>query len=132
MPEVRAIVEKIKKVDGVEKAEFAGSIRRMQETVGDLDILVISKKPSAVMDFFVSMPGVEKIWGKGATKASVRTKDGFDMDIRVVPKKSYGSALQYFTGSKEHNIATRKIAIDKGLKLSEKFHSPLFTPSAEK
>jgi len=71
------------------------------------------------MDFFVSLPGVIKIWGKGTTKASVRMKDGFDMDIRVVPKKSYGSALQYFTGSKEHNIATRKIAMDKGLKLSE-------------
>jgi DNA polymerase (family 10) len=71
------------------------------------------------MDFFVSLPGVIKIWGKGTTKSSVRTKEGFDMDIRVVPKKSYGSALQYFTGSKEHNIATRRIAMDKGLKLSE-------------
>jgi len=71
------------------------------------------------MDFFTSLPGIIKIWGKGTTKASVRMKEGFDTDIRVLPKRSYGSALQYFTGSKEHNIATRKIAMDKGLKLSE-------------
>ena len=80
---------------------------------------MISKKPEIVMDFFVSLPGIEKIWGKGTTKASVRTREGFDMDIRVLPRRSYGAALQYFTGSKEHNIALRKIAIDKGLKLSE-------------
>jgi len=91
----------------------------MKETIGDVDFLVISKKPKIVMDFFVSLPGVIKIWGKGSTKASVRLKEGFDMDIRVLPKKSYGSALQYFTGSKEHNIVLRKIAIDRGLKLSE-------------
>ena len=83
------------------------------------------------MNFFVSLPGVVKIWGKGSTKASVRiypntttsfgvgTKDGFDVDLRIVPEKSYGSALQYFTGSKEHNIATRMLAINKGLKLNE-------------
>jgi DNA polymerase (family 10) len=115
----------------------------MKETIGDVDFLVISKKPEKVMNFFVSLPGVIKIWGKGATKASVRigmgfdpvrsktslmsadlpkadrTSNGVDMDVRVVPEKSYGSALQYFTGSKEHNIATRKIAMDKVLKLSE-------------
>jgi len=91
----------------------------MKETIGDVDFLVVSEKPEKVMDFFVSLPGVIKIWGKGTTKASVRTKEGFDMDVRVVPKRSYGAALQYFTGSKEHNIVTRKIAIDKGLKLSE-------------
>jgi len=71
------------------------------------------------MDFFVKLDGVEKIWGKGGTKASIRMREGFDMDLRVVPKESYGSALQYFTGNKDHNIVTRKIAIEKGLKLSE-------------
>jgi len=116
---VKEIYEKLEDLKEVEKIDYAGSIRRMKETIGDVDFLVISKKPVKVMDFFVSLPNVIKIWGKGVTKASVRTKDGFDMDIRVVPKKSYGSALQYFTGSKEHNIVTRKIAIDKGLKLSE-------------
>jgi DNA polymerase (family 10) len=91
----------------------------MKETIGDVDFLVISKNPKPIMDFFVSLPGVIKIWGKGNTKASVRMKEGFDMDIRVLPRRSYGAALQYFTGSKEHNIALRKIAIEKGLKLSE-------------
>jgi len=71
------------------------------------------------MDFFISQPGVIKVWGKGLTKASIRLEDDFDMDLRVVPLKSYGSALQYFTGSKEHNIATRRIAMNKGLKLNE-------------
>ena len=71
------------------------------------------------MDFFVSLPGIIKIWGKGTTKSSIRMKQGFDVDLRAVPKKSYGSALQYFTGSKEHNIVTRKIAINLGLKLNE-------------
>src|SRR3989344_7134404 len=119
LPYAREVCEKLENLKEVEKVDMAGSLRRMKETIGDVDFLVISKEPVKVMDFFVSLPGVVKIWGKGNTKASVRLKDGFDMDIRVVPKRSYGAALQYFTGSKEHNIATRKIAIDKGLKLSE-------------
>jgi len=119
LPKAKEVYEKLKCLKEVEKIDYAGSLRRMKETIGDVDFLVVSQKPQIVMDFFVSLPGVIKIWGKGSTKASVRMKDGFDMDIRVVPKKSYGSALQYFTGSKEHNIVTRKIAINKGLKLSE-------------
>ncbi|MEK7138562.1 MAG: DNA polymerase/3'-5' exonuclease PolX, partial [Patescibacteria group bacterium] len=119
MPQVRAIVEKIKKVDGVERAEFAGSIRRMQETVGDLDILAISKKPSTVMDFFVSMPEVEAVYSKGSTKSSVRLKIGMDADLRVLPPESFGAALQYFTGDKYHNIQLREIAIKQGYKLNE-------------
>ena len=119
LPTVKEVYDKINKLSEVEKTEVAGSVRRMKETVRDVDFLVASKNPLKVMDFFVSLPGVLKIWGKGKTKASVRMEGGFDMDIRVVAEKSYGSALQYFTGSKEHNIALRKIAIDKGLKLSE-------------
>lgn len=119
MPEVRAIVEKIKKVDGVEKAEFAGSTRRMQETVGDLDILVISKKPSAVMDFFVSMPEVEAVYARGNTKSSVRLKMGMGADLLVLPSESFGAALQYFTGDKYHNIELRQIAVKHGYKLNE-------------
>jgi DNA polymerase (family 10) len=135
LPKAKEVYEKLKSLKEVERIDYAGSIRRMKETIGDVDFLVVSQKPqivvkedksssspfaaARVMDFFVSLPGVIKIWGKGATKASARMKDGVDMDIRVVPKRSYGSALQYFTGSKEHNIVTRKIAIDKGLKLSE-------------
>ncbi len=119
LPRAKEVEKKIKKLKKVEKISMAGSVRRKKETIGDIDFLVATKKPKKIMDFFVSLPGVVKIWGKGSTKSSVRLKEGFDMDLRVVPKKSYGSAFQYFTGSKEHNIAIRKIAIDKGLKLNE-------------
>jgi len=119
LPLVKEIYEKLKNLKEVEKVDYCGSIRRMKETIGDVDFLVISETPSKVMDFFVSLPGIIKIWGKGSTKASVRMRGGFDMDIRVIPKRSYGAALQYFTGSKDHNIVLRKIAMDKGLKLSE-------------
>ncbi len=119
LPTAREIKEKLKRRKEVKRVNLAGSLRRMKETIGDVDILVVSKTPQKTMDFFVSLPGVMKVWGKGKTKSSVRTKQGFDMDLRVIPQKSYGAALQYFTGSKEHNIHTRRIAIDKGLKLSE-------------
>ncbi len=119
LPRVREIYEKLKNLKEVEKIAVCGSLRRMKETIGDVDLLVVSKKPQKVMDFFVSLPQVVKIWGKGKTKSSVRMKEGFDVDLRIVPKGSFGAALQYFTGSKEHNIALRKIALSKGLKLSE-------------
>jgi DNA polymerase (family 10) len=119
LPRVKEIEQDLKNLKEVKKIQVAGSVRRMKETIGDVDFLVISKNPKKVMDFFVSLPGVVKVWGKGSTKASVRLKEGFDVDVRVLPEKTYGAALQYFTGSKEHNIELRKIAIDKGLKLSE-------------
>jgi DNA polymerase (family 10) len=129
LPKAKEIYEKIKNLKEVERIDMAGSIRRRKETIGDVDFLVAVRdskgsayaKASAgkIMDFFVSLPGVVKVWGKGMTKTSVRLKEGFDMDIRVLPARQYGAALQYFTGSKEHNIALRKIAIDKGYKLSE-------------
>jgi len=119
LPVANNVLEKLKILKEVEKISLAGSVRRRKETIGDVDILVVSENPKKVMDFFVKLNGVEKVWGKGGTKASIRMKDGFDIDLRVVPKKSYGSALQYFTGNKDHNVATRRIAIDKGLKLSE-------------
>ena len=119
LPTARNVLEKLKSLKEVDQVSLAGSSRRRKETIGDVDFLVVSKKPEKVMDFFVKLDGVEKVWGKGGTKASIRMKEGFDMDLRVLPKESYGSALQYFTGNKDHNIITRKIAIDKGLKLSE-------------
>lgn len=119
LPTARKVVEKLKTLKEVEEISLAGSVRRRKETIGDVDILVVSKKPGKVMDFFVKLDGVEKVWGKGGTKASIRMREGFDVDLRVVPNESYGSALQYFTGNKDHNVATRRIAIDKGLKLSE-------------
>jgi len=103
----------------IKQISEAGSVRRRKETIGDVDILITSSNPKKVIDYFVSMPGVVKIWGQGPTKASVRLEKGFDVDLRVLPDSQFGSALQYFTGSKEHNIVLRKIAIDNGLKLSE-------------
>lgn len=119
LPAARDVLEKLRALSEVKKAEIGGSLRRRKETIGDVDFLVVSDNPKKVMEYFVKLPGVEKVWGKGGTKASVHLKDGYDMDLRVVPAKSYGSALQYFTGSQDHNIVTRKIAIEKGLKLSE-------------
>jgi DNA polymerase (family 10) len=119
MPIVESIIEKLDKVSGVQKVDFAGSIRRMQETVGDLDILVISKNPSKVMDAFVTLPEVRAVYSKGKTRSSVRLKMGMDADLRVVPPESFGSALQYFTGDKYHNVKLRQIAIKKGYKLNE-------------
>ncbi len=119
LPGAREVLRKLEELPEVKKASLAGSLRRRKETIGDVDFLVVSSSPEKVMNFFVALPGVKKIWGKGGTKASVHTEAGFDMDLRVVPAKSYGAALQYFTGSQAHNIVTRKIAIDKGLKLSE-------------
>ncbi len=119
LPAVKEIEENLKTLKEINQISVAGSVRRRKETIGDVDFLVTTKNPEKVMDFFISLPGIVKIWGKGTTKSSIRLKQGFDVDLRVVPEKSYGSALQYFTGSKEHNIATRKIAIDKGLKLNE-------------
>ncbi len=118
-PLVKEILGKLKTLKEVEQVSAAGSVRRMKETIGDVDILATAKNPKKVMDFFVQLPDITKIWGKGPTKSSIRLKEGFDVDIRVVTKKSFGSALQYFTGSKEHNIVLRRIAIEKGLKLNE-------------
>ncbi|MBW2135082.1 MAG: DNA polymerase/3'-5' exonuclease PolX [Deltaproteobacteria bacterium] len=119
LPVATAVRDRLASLPEVEKITTAGSVRRMKETIGDVDLLAISPDPEKVMDFFVSLPEVVRVWGKGYTKSSVRTTQGFDMDLRIIPAESYGAALQYFTGSKEHNIALRKIAIDKGYKLSE-------------
>ena len=119
LPKVREIEKNLKILKEVERINVCGSVRRMKETIGDVDFLVITENPAKVMDFFCSQEGIVKIWGKGTTKSSVRFEEGFDVDLRVVPGKSYGAALQYFTGSKEHNIQLRKIAINKGLKLNE-------------
>jgi DNA polymerase (family 10) len=119
LPQVREIESDLRSLREVEEVSVCGSVRRMKETIGDVDFLVVTKSPEKVMDFFCSQPEIIKIWGKGSTKSSIRLKQGFDVDLRVVPQRSYGSALQYFTGSKEHNIHLRKIAINKGFKLNE-------------
>lgn len=103
----------------VKKISLGGSLRRMKETVRDIDILVASEKPNVIMDSFVKMEETKSVSARGVTKSSIVTKDGVQVDLRVVSVKNFGSALMYFTGSKTHNIKLRQIAIKKGLKLSE-------------
>jgi DNA polymerase (family 10) len=119
LPAVKRIEGRLKSLKDVQKISVCGSVRRRKETIGDVDFLVVTKNPERVMDFFCSLEGVVKVWGKGRTKSSIRLKEGFDVDLRVVAEESYGSALQYFTGSKEHNIVLRRLALEKGLKLNE-------------
>lgn len=125
LSDLEAIEKKLGQIKGVEKISVAGSARRRKETIGDVDFLIAVKDSSdkylveKIMKTFVSLEGVVKIVSKGETRSSVKTKKGLDMDLRLVSLGSFGSALQYFTGSKEHNIALRKIAIKQGLKLNE-------------
>ena len=114
-----AIQERLAGVPGVEKVVIAGSTRRGRETVGDVDILAIAKDSERIMKEFVSFGEVAKVFAHGETKSAVKLKNGLDVDLRVVPKESYGSALNYFTGSKAHNVHLRQIAIKKGYKLNE-------------
>ncbi|MBD3282070.1 MAG: DNA polymerase/3'-5' exonuclease PolX [Candidatus Portnoybacteria bacterium] len=120
--EARKIEERIKKQKGVKKIITAGSIRRKKETIGDGDLLVTTSSKKAakdIMEFFTNMPDVVQIINKGETKSSIKLENNMNFDLRVVSAKSFGSALLYFTGSKAHNIALRKIAISKGYKLNE-------------
>jgi DNA polymerase (family 10) len=118
-PIAAEIIERLKAGGGIERIEPAGSLRRMKETIGDIDILVVSDKPEKVMKNFVTMPIVKEVIAHGKTKSSIILTEDVHADLRVLPRESFGSALQYFTGSKEHNIKLRKIAMDKGLKISE-------------
>ncbi|MEW6069073.1 MAG: DNA polymerase/3'-5' exonuclease PolX [Candidatus Thermoplasmatota archaeon] len=113
------IIERLKAGGNIEKIEPAGSLRRMKETIGDIDILVVSDKPEKVMNNFVTLPMVKEVIAHGKTKSSVILAEDVHADLRVLPRESFGSALQYFTGSKDHNIKLRKIAMEKGLKISE-------------
>jgi DNA polymerase (family 10) len=101
------------------EVEIVGSARRMAETVGDIDILVSSTRPLEVVRRFTSMPNLSRVVSRGRTKSTVILGKGVQVDLRVVPPESYGAALQYFTGSKDHNIKLRNIARSRGLKLSE-------------
>ncbi|MCL4398272.1 MAG: DNA polymerase/3'-5' exonuclease PolX [Candidatus Parvarchaeota archaeon] len=114
-----SIVEKLRKSGLFERVEIAGSMRRMRETIGDIDILAISEKPESGMDFFSKMDEVKGIVVKGPTKTTVELSIGTTCDIRILPRESFGAAMQYFTGNKDHNVKLRKIAISKGLKLNE-------------
>lgn len=118
-PLAQEIVKQLKKVKGVVDAQPAGSLRRMRSTVGDLDILVAAKDSAAVMDAFTNLPNVSRVLGKGEFKSSVEFGDGVRAQVWVHPPQEFGTALQYATGSKDHNVQLRQLALDKGLSLSD-------------
>ncbi|MBI4207332.1 MAG: DNA polymerase/3'-5' exonuclease PolX [Betaproteobacteria bacterium] len=114
-----ALVAYLKKISAVDKVTVAGSFRRMRETVGDLDILITASAGSAVMRRFCSYDEAREVLAQGETRASVVLKSGLQVDVRLMPRESYGAALHYFTGSKAHNIAIRRLGQDRGLKINE-------------
>ncbi len=119
LPLAREIEGRLRAIARVEQVAVAGSLRRRKETIGDLDFLVAARDPETVARTFASMPDVEHVYARGATKTLVRLANGMDADLRVVPVESFGAALLYFTGSKAHNVALRRIAQLEGLKLNE-------------
>jgi len=119
LPLGRELVHALERVAGVKQVVLGGSIRRMQETVGDIDILVTSEKAEAVVRAFVALPQVASVLEQGSKKSSIRHREGIQVDLRVVEPESLGAALAYFTGSKQHNIHVRKMALKKGLRISE-------------
>jgi DNA polymerase (family 10) len=119
LPLAREVVQALEKLPQVRQISMAGSLRRMRETVRDFDLLITSAKPAKVMEAFIALPQVAEVLAHGETKATVRHREGVQMDLRVVEPECFGAALQYFTGSKEHNIRVRELASRKGLKVSE-------------
>lgn len=119
LPQAEAIVAALSASQLVEEAEIAGSLRRRKETIGDIDILLTSRQPKKAMDFFVHLPQVKTIKQLGETKARVVLASGIECDVRVVAPEEFGAALYYFTGSKEHNVHTRTMAVKKGLTVNE-------------
>ena len=118
-PLAQALISELKKVKGVVDAQTGGSLRRMRETVGDLDILVASKDPDAVMDMFVKLPRIHRVLGRGPTKSSIEFNDGLRVQLWVHPPEEFGTASVYAVGSKEHNIRLREMALAKDLSLSD-------------
>lgn len=119
LPLVESIIDGLRKKAALEQCLPAGSLRRMKETVGDIDILATGADGRQIINVFAELPQVRDVLAKGDTKGSIITGDGLQVDLRVVPPESYGAALQYFTGSKEHNIHLREIARKKKLKVNE-------------
>jgi len=119
LPVIDDIIKWMKESPAVLQVEVAGSARRRKETVGDLDVLVASNTPKVVTERFVSMPPIIRIVAKGPTKSTVVLEKNLHVDLRVIEQRNYGAALQYFTGSKEHNVKLRKISVKRGYKLNE-------------
>lgn len=134
LPFARHLRDRLASLSGMKKVEIAGSLRRMQETIGDIDMVAVATHPETVMEYFISMPEVVAVQEHGSTRSIVRLSNGLDCDLRIVPSHSFGAALLYFTGSKEHCIALRKRASDKGMTLNEyglyRGHASTGTPIA--
>jgi DNA polymerase (family 10) len=116
---VRPLLEKLRETPGVEQVDVAGSFRRRRDTVGDVDILVASSQAPAVAQVFLEYHDVKRVLARGETKCSVVLQGGLQVDLRIVPRSSYGAALHYFTGSKPHNIAIRLLGVKRHLKINE-------------
>jgi DNA polymerase (family 10) len=116
---VRPLIEYLRKGGGIEKLDVAGSYRRRMETVGDIDILAASEKSEPVMKHFQSYPEVERVVAAGGTRGTVVLRSGLQVDLRILPLHCYGAALHYFTGSKAHNVAVRRLGVERGLRISE-------------
>ena len=119
LPVAEELKEELNKLKEIKKIDIAGSLRRRKETIKDIDILAIGKNKEKIIDYFTKLPIVVRVLAKGPTKSSVILKNDMQADLRVLDEKNYGAALNYFTGSKEHNIKLRQIAIKKGYKFSE-------------
>ncbi len=119
MPIAETFVTQLRAIKGVTQAEFAGSLRRGRETIGDIDLLVATEHPAPVMQYFCSHPLVAKVLVSGDTKSSVRLNNGMQVDLRAVPAMNWGAALLYFTGSKDHNVILRERAIERSMRLNE-------------
>ena len=113
------LIARLSAVPGCTRCAYAGSLRRMRDTIGDVDILAVAADPAALMAAFRELPLVAEVIASGDAKTSIRTADGIQADLRVVPEGSWGAALQYFTGSQAHNVRLREMAVGRKLKLSE-------------
>ncbi len=119
LPLAERIVAQLQEVDAANRVAYAGSLRRFREDIGDIDVLVATEDPDPVREAFLAMDDIDRHLGSGQTKTSVVTRDGVQVDLRIVPPASFGAALLYFTGSKAHNIRLRQRAIDRGWTLNE-------------
>lgn len=125
LPAAQAILDMLMELPEALEGEIAGSIRRGRETIGDVDLLIASDNATPIMDTFVNMENVARILGHGPTKSSVELHSGLQVDVRVLEKARWGTALNYFTGSQAHNVRMRQIALDQGLSLNESALSPI-------
>ncbi len=118
-PAALGLLERLRRAPGVSRAELAGSVRRWRETAKDVDLVAAAADPAPVFDWLLDSPAIERVLGRGDTKCSVILREGLQIDVRVVPETSFATALHHFTGSKEHHVRLRRLAQEKGLKLSE-------------